>query len=281
MKTKILLLSSALILALSLNYSYAIQSKFRISIVNLNSTSERELEFDIVLYNISESKDLIRYSAGQYVLLIDPQIANGGDLTYSILNSDLPDLLSPVNASVSGNQLRLACNMPQINNTPEISDKGILIARMKLETSARKFSSDPLHLGWTDGNSIFRTKICVNDGETVREIADSEIEFTGINSEKNNISSSADFPKEFSLAQNFPNPFNPVTKISFEIPASGFVNLKIYDITGREISSLVNENLNAGTYNVQFDGAGYASGVYFYKITAGNFSEIRKMFLIK
>jgi predicted acyl esterase len=90
---------------------------------------------------------------------------------------------------------------------------------------------------------------------------------------------------EFTLHQNFPNPFNPVTKISFSIPNNynGLVTLKIYDVTGKEVSTLVNNviNGNNGIMDVTFDGTKLSSGVYFYKLTAGNFSDIKKMILIK
>ncbi len=85
------------------------------------------------------------------------------------------------------------------------------------------------------------------------------------------------------LEQNYPNPFNPTTNIRFTIPNnySGLVTIKIYDMTGREIQQLVNQNMNAGTYEVVWNASNYASGVYFYQLTAGNYKEIRKMMLIK
>lgn len=96
-------------------------------------------------------------------------------------------------------------------------------------------------------------------------------------------------PKEYSLKQNYPNPFNPVTKIKFDIPSLSFPNvsignpviLKVYDIAGREVQTLVNESLKPGTYEATFDGSKLNSGVYFYKMTAGNYSETKKMLFIK
>jgi hypothetical protein len=85
----------------------------------------------------------------------------------------------------------------------------------------------------------------------------------------------------YSLAQNFPNPFNPTTNINFSVPKSQFVNISIYDITGKLVEELVNSNLAAGKYNATWDAANYASGVYFYKIQAGDFIEMKKMSLIK
>ncbi|MBK8983851.1 MAG: T9SS type A sorting domain-containing protein [Ignavibacteria bacterium] len=80
-------------------------------------------------------------------------------------------------------------------------------------------------------------------------------------------------PDGFKLSQNFPNPFNPETVISYGLPVTGFVKLSVYDILGNEVAELVNEKQYAGRYEVKFDGSNIASGVYFYKLTAGKFSE--------
>lgn len=88
-------------------------------------------------------------------------------------------------------------------------------------------------------------------------------------------------PAEFSLKQNFPNPFNPTTNIQYDLPKNEFVKIKIYDLLGREIMSLVNEFKNAGRYVISFNASQFASGVYFYKIQAGEFSDIKRMVLIK
>jgi len=88
-------------------------------------------------------------------------------------------------------------------------------------------------------------------------------------------------PDGFKLAQNFPNPFNPETVISYELPFTGFAELSVYDILGNEVAELVNEKRSAGSYEVKFDGSNVASGVYFYKLTAGKFSETKRMILLK
>jgi len=85
----------------------------------------------------------------------------------------------------------------------------------------------------------------------------------------------------FILSQNYPNPFNPTTKIEFSIPKATFVKLKIYDALGREITTLVNENLSNGNYKVNFDATDLSSGIYFYRLDAGKFSQNRKMLLLK
>jgi hypothetical protein len=86
---------------------------------------------------------------------------------------------------------------------------------------------------------------------------------------------------KYELAQNYPNPFNPSTSISFSIMKPEFVRLSVYDITGKEISVIVNQQLTSGKYNIDFNASKFSSGVYFYKISAGDFSNVRKMILIK
>ncbi len=89
------------------------------------------------------------------------------------------------------------------------------------------------------------------------------------------------FPEEYNLEQNYPNPFNPSTKIKFTISDFGFTTLKIYDVLGREIKTLVNEAKSPGTYEVQFEASGFASGIYLYKIESGSFVQTKKMILLR
>jgi subtilisin-like proprotein convertase family protein len=105
---------------------------------------------------------------------------------------------------------------------------------------------------------------------------------------------SGEVPESFSLGQNYPNPFNPKTNVRIQLPKGGFVKLTVFDITGKEVKVLVNEELNAGTYNVDFDGSNFASGTYFYKMVVGelrnksgntnnggSFTDVKKMVLVK
>lgn len=88
-------------------------------------------------------------------------------------------------------------------------------------------------------------------------------------------------PMEFNLSQNYPNPFNPETKINFDLPVDGIVTLKIYDITGAEVATVINEAYKAGYYTIQFNGSNLASGVYFFRLNAGNYVSTKKMILMK
>ena len=88
-------------------------------------------------------------------------------------------------------------------------------------------------------------------------------------------------PNKFELMQNYPNPFNPSTTIKYQIANNSFVTLKVYDILGKEIATLVNHNLKAGQYELQFNASNIPSGIYFYKIVAENFTDVKKMILVK
>lgn len=88
-------------------------------------------------------------------------------------------------------------------------------------------------------------------------------------------------PLQYELSQNYPNPFNPTTAISYQLSAFSHVTLKVYDVLGNEIKTLVNEYKPAGKYTVNFDGSGLASGIYFYRIKAGSFSDVKKLVLLK
>jgi photosystem II stability/assembly factor-like uncharacterized protein len=98
---------------------------------------------------------------------------------------------------------------------------------------------------------------------------------TAINQQSNEIADS------YSLSQNYPNPFNPSTKIRFSLPVHGFTKVTVYNSLGKEAAVIVNEALNAGSYQVNWNAAGFTSGVYYYRIVSGNFSDTKKMLLLK
>ncbi len=95
------------------------------------------------------------------------------------------------------------------------------------------------------------------------------------------VSPGGELPDQFALDQNFPNPYNPTTTIKYHVPAFGRVLLKVYDLLGREVAILVNEKKAPGSHELKFDASGLASGVYFYRLTAGNFVQTRKMIVVK
>jgi hypothetical protein len=116
--------------------------------------------------------------------------------------------------------------------------------------------------GWVAGSKLLKT---TNGGGLL----------TNINNTPENL------PEEFSLSQNYPNPFNPSTKIKFDIPKSSFTKLSVYNSEGRLLETLHDGNLQGGSYEVNFDGNNYPSGVYFYKLETDGFTFSKKMFLLK
>jgi hypothetical protein len=90
-----------------------------------------------------------------------------------------------------------------------------------------------------------------------------------------------EIPKIYALSQNYPNPFNPATTISFNLPSKSFVSLKVYDALGREVATILSEELSAGTYSRQWNAAGLPSGIYFYRLQTGSFTETKKLVLLK
>jgi len=141
---------------------------------------------------------------------------------------------------------------------------------------------------WSGGSNVF--------GAYAIGIYNNELIATGIFSSVNNVSagniakysglvgiktSGEGLPANFKLYPNYPNPFNPSTKIKFDIQKSSFTNITVFDILGKEVSTLVNEQLKSGSYEVNFDGTNLPSGVYFYRIESGTFTENKKMILLK
>ncbi len=116
----------------------------------------------------------------------------------------------------------------------------------------------------TENNGVFKASIS------------SLFNYTGIEQPKDTRA-----PLSFTLSQNYPNPFNPSTTINYQVPSSGKVVLKVYDILGREVEALVNENKSAGKYSVSFNADKLASGVYLYRIQEGSYFQTKKMILIK
>ncbi|MBN8583619.1 MAG: T9SS type A sorting domain-containing protein [Ignavibacteria bacterium] len=114
----------------------------------------------------------------------------------------------------------------------------------------------------------------VSSNGNIIKLADTLNILTGINSNNN-------FPNEYSLSQNYPNPFNPSTNISFSVPQSSSVKISVFDLLGRELSTPVNEFKQAGNYEITFDAGRLGSGVYYYRMTAGYFTETKKMIVLK
>ncbi|RCK77331.1 MAG: peptidase S8 and S53, subtilisin, kexin, sedolisin [Ignavibacteriae bacterium] len=142
----------------------------------------------------------------------------------------------------------------------------------------------PITLSWEirDGSTyILNSKgnlnisLIGNGNYTINTISDNRLSMKLVSLQSNRI------PLEYSLSQNYPNPFNPVTKITYSIPKDGKVILKVYNVIGNEVAELVNEFKEAGNYDISWDASSQPSGVYFYKLQAGNFTSVKKMLLMR
>ncbi len=130
--------------------------------------------------------------------------------------------------------------------------------------------------GVPSGNYTIRVLGNGPNGTPVHErLININMGFVGISTNTNEI------PENYSLQQNYPNPFNPSTNISFQLPENGLVNISIFDINGKLTEELVNKNLSAGNHLIEWNAVNFPSGVYFYRITAGNFTDVKKMILVK
>lgn len=134
-----------------------------------------------------------------------------------------------------------------------------------------RYKIDPV---WND-TSIYTIAFVQNDNDKTLSNASREGILTGIEPYVNQI------PSSYALGQNYPNPFNPVTYIKVNLPKDDYVTLKVYDILGNEIQTLVDGHFKAGIYNVDFDGSNLASGIYLYTLKAGNFVDTKKMIMVK
>ena len=108
-----------------------------------------------------------------------------------------------------------------------------------------------------------------------------QVDFNGTFSYSDEVNVDVTAPVQFELSQNYPNPFNPSTTIKFSIPQSSSVTLKVFNTLGQEVKTLIDQNMESGVHSISFDASEFNSGIYFYKLDAGKFSEVRKMTLIK
>jgi hypothetical protein len=127
-------------------------------------------------------------------------------------------------------------------------------------------------------NYLFRDKNLLSGSYTYRL---KQVDFDGSFAYSDGVEIDIEQPSVFYLGQNYPNPFNPTTNIKYSIPADGLVTLKVYDLLGKEVSTLVNDYQQAGTFDVVFDGSNLASGVYYYQLITGELSATKKLMLTK
>jgi hypothetical protein len=138
----------------------------------------------------------------------------------------------------------------------------------------------PSHIIYNNADFVvfaYKNGSPLSSGAAVQNAKDAPVAaFTLTGVEKSN-----EIVNDYSLGQNYPNPFNPMTNIRFSIPKDGFTTLIVYDISGKQVALYLSQFIKAGQYNVDFNGANLASGIYYYKLTSGNYSDTKKMILVK
>jgi len=184
------------------------------------------------------------------------------------------------------NNVRVSARYPEFNDRREFEINDGTGAVRVLRDGTHNISNDTLDIPF--GYTV------LNENDTIRHVVG--IIYYSFNKYKFVPRTNADFgaiitdvdidhdpvvPQTFSLAQNFPNPFNPSTVIEYSLPTSGYVTLRIYNILGQEVKTLVSDMQSPGKYSVRFDASSYASGLYFYQLRAGEFLHVKKMLLLK
>ncbi|MBI1931311.1 MAG: T9SS type A sorting domain-containing protein [Ignavibacteriales bacterium] len=141
-------------------------------------------------------------------------------------------------------------------------------------------ASNTSHTILPNWNDVTNTdlKILVDEGNdgTVEDTLTLTNKLTGVGNDQGSI-----IPTEFKLEQNYPNPFNPTTTIRYQIPVNKHVTIKVYDVLGKEVATLIDEYKPAGIYKLEFNASNFSSGVYFYKLIAGKYIDVKKMILLR
>ena len=197
-----------------------------------------------------------------------------GSLWLAKVTETLPVELTSFTALSSGNSVNL-----RWNTATEINNSGFSIERSFGVNNFHNISfingkgttTKPSSYSFIDnnlpsGSYIYRLK---------------QIDFDGTVTYSKNVNVDITTPSAFALDQNYPNPFNPNTSIKYSIPVNGLVNLSVYNTLGEKVLTLVNQNMNAGSYEVKFDASHFTSGIYFYRLDAGTYSSVKKMILLK
>jgi len=187
----------------------------------------------------------------------------------------IPVELTTFTASVSGNDVQL-----NWSTATEWNNLGFEIHRFTTNKDEwNKIGFVPGHGTTTKQQHYSFVDESVSSGKYQYRLK--QIDYDGTSEYSDIVELEVGLPTVFSLEQNYPNPFNPTTKIKYQIVNAGFVNMRVYDVLGNEVATLVNEEKAAGNYAVEFDGSTLTSGIYFYKLQAGIFIETKKMVLLR
>jgi hypothetical protein len=232
----------------------------------------------IVVYNPDNNPDVTRnifFPFAVSALANQTVAANLIENAVTYLFRDIiPVELTSFTANVSGNNVNL-----NWNTATELNNSGFEVQRKSVNSEWSNIgfvagfgtTTQPKVYTFTDskiasGNFTYRLK---------------QVDFDGSYEYSNEINVDVTGPAQYSLDQNYPNPFNPSTLIKYSVAQDGFVNVSIFNLLGQKVATLVNSNMKAGSYEINFNASQLSSGVYFYSIEAGDFKAVRKMLLMK
>lgn len=171
---------------------------------------------------------------------------------------------------LTNNQIRISVSGASGSVAGELVDTNGVVVAVNNSTSSNPFTLTAPGAGTYTVNAGYKNPSRRYGTTTI------SINVTGINEKFDN-----SIPQEYKLYSNYPNPFNPETIIRYSIPQSSFTTIKIYNIEGKELATIVNEMKTAGNYQISFNASQLPSGTYFYRIESGNFSSTKKMILLK
>ena len=232
----------------------------------------------IIVHNPNDNPDVCRNIFFAFAISLVSDQALAADLienaTTYLFRDIIPVELTSFTASVSGNNVNL-----NWNTATELNNNGFEIQRKSANNQFEKIgyvtgfgtTTEPKTYSFTD------SKIAV--GKYVYRLK--QVDFNGAYEYSTEINVDVTGPAQYSLEQNYPNPFNPSTLIKYSVAQDGFVNVSIFNLLGEKVATLVNSNMKAGSYELNFNASRLSSGVYFYSIEAGNFKAVRKMMLMK
>ncbi len=196
------------------------------------------------------------------------------NLNVELVPSIIPVELTAFNASVNKNEVVL-----DWTTATELNNLGFEIQRKSFEGEFETIGFVNGKGTTTEVNNYSFTDSKVDAGNYSYRLMQKDFDGTFAYSQEVEVEVS--LPLEYSLEQNYPNPFNPTTTIRYAIPQDNYVSIKLYDVLGNEVMTLVNEQKQAGRYEMLFNASGIASGVYYYQITSGSFTQTRKLVIIK
>lgn len=263
------------------------------TLVNFQATLENGGSYVVIANGVLDPNSYAANPDGRstaFTLFVKPmarESANGSGVDFFVVHgsTDAPtvDVIARNVATLVDNaaygDITDYINVPAASYTLDITpgdDNSTIVASFAADLSGLEggsavvFASGFLDPSMNQNGEPFGIFAALSDGTVVG--------FSTVTSaEDNNVA----VPAKYGLNQNYPNPFNPTTNINFSIPEQQLVKLKVYNAIGQEVATLVNDIMNQGNYSVKFDANDFSSGVYFYKLQAGNFSKVKKMILTK